>query len=66
MKASRPSIENLNTILLAVIAICLALIVIALYAPKIHADDDYIVRRILYCLDGSDVSTGNLVVNCTG
>lgn len=66
MKASRPSIENLNTILLAVIAICLALIVIALYAPKIHADDDYIVRRILYCLDGSDLSTGNLVVSCTG
>ena len=66
MKSSRPFNRNLNTILLAVIAICLALIVIALYAPKIHADDDYIVRRILYCLDGSDVSTGNLVVNCTG
>ncbi len=66
MKSSRPSIWNLNTILLAIIAVCLALIAIALYAPKIHADDDYIVRRILYCLDGSDLSTGNLVVNCTG
>ena len=66
MKSNRPSFGNLNTILLAVIAICLALIVIAMYAPKIHADDEYVVRRILYCLDGSDLSTGTLVVNCTG
>ena len=66
MKSNRPSFGNLNTIFLAVITICLALIVIALYAPKIHADDEYVVRRILYCLDGSDLSTGTLVVNCTG
>jgi hypothetical protein len=65
METNQSFLRNIHTLLLAVIALSLALIAIALYIPETHADDDYIVRRVLYCLDGSDVSAGSLVVTCT-
>jgi hypothetical protein len=28
------------------------------------ADDNYIIKRILYCIDGSDISGGTLSTSC--
>jgi hypothetical protein len=50
--------------LLAIIAICLCLIVIKLYTPKAYADDSHIINRVLFCIDGSTISSGRLTTYC--
>ena len=55
---------SVQNTLLAIIAICLCLIVIKLYTPSLYADDSYIISRILYCIDGSNISGDTLSTYC--
>ena len=34
--------------------------------PEAHADDDYVIKRILYCIDGSSINGGTLITYCDG
>ena len=61
--------NSVQNVLLAVIAICLCLVVLKLYIPKAHADDvlhGQVVKRILYCIDGSTISGNILRTKCDG
>jgi len=53
-----------NSVQNTLLAICLCLIVIKLYTPNLYADDSYIISRILYCIDGSDISGDSLSTWC--
>ena len=34
--------------------------------PEAHADDDYVIKRILYCIDGSSINGGTFITYCDG
>ena len=56
--------NSVQNTLLTIIAICLCLIVIKLYIPDVYADDDHIIERILYCIDGSRIYDTELRTFC--
>ena len=62
----RKIFNSVQNTLLAIIAICLCLIVIKLYTPKAYADDDYIINRVLFCIDGSRISNDRFSTYCNG
>ena len=55
-------------IILSVIAVCLVMITVKLYTPDAEADDRDIMKRILYCIDGSKITNGGtkFVTYCNG
>ncbi len=55
-------------IILSVIAVCLVMITVKLYTPDAEADDRDIIKRILYCIDGSKITNGGtkFVTYCNG
>ena len=56
-------------IILSVIAVCLVMITYKQYSSTAYAqyngcDEDRIISRILYCIDGSSISGGSLTTFC--
>ena len=55
---------------LTVIAVCLCALVAIngreFVIEDAYADDSYIIRTILYCIDGSTISGGSLTTYCNG
>lgn len=61
-------VDNYSKIVLTIIALGLW-IQIGLSLNLVNtaeADDNYIIQRVLYCIDGSSISGGSLSTYCNG
>jgi len=59
--------DRYTKVVLTVIAFCLvALTVKEVAIERAYADDDYIISRILFCIDGSSIRDGRLITYCNG
>jgi len=59
-------IDLYTKVVLTVIAISLFSIATRDYVQPAWADDNYIIQRILYCLDGSRIRGDKFVTYCNG
>ena len=56
--------KSTQSYLLGIIAACLVMMTAKLYVPEARADDNYIVERILYCIDGSTIDNNRITTYC--